>query len=189
MNIGDKVLVMPSLGENMAVPLGDVEVGDSVILYSLKNETRIAVPTLAFSIGSYAFNTPAFNFSGFNFNLDFNFQLIALNLGEITPAMYHDFSCLVVEQATTYYGDGSDCHVQRLNYGYKYSGIMTFVFIDQCDGTHDSMIEVGVSGSQLEIWAYPIPGFAFHHKLYYKTTLLTEGTSSTMPEYHGYFDL
>jgi len=80
MEVGDKVLVMPSLGDNVAIALITPEVGSSVILYNLKNETRIAVPTLFFSLGSNAFNTPSFDFAGFNWSLDFNFQLIPLLL-------------------------------------------------------------------------------------------------------------
>lgn len=76
--VGDKVIVMPSLGENVAIPIDTPEVGDSVILYALKDNSQIAVPTLSFSIGDFIFNTPSFNFSGFNWNLDFNFQLIPL---------------------------------------------------------------------------------------------------------------
>jgi len=79
-DVGDEVLVMPSLGENVAVPLGNVSVGDSVILYQLKDNTRIAVPTLSFSIGDAVFNTPSFQFAGFNWNINFNFQLIPLDL-------------------------------------------------------------------------------------------------------------
>lgn len=78
--IGSEVLVMSSLGENVAVPLGNVNVGDSVILYPLKDNTRIAVPTLSLSLGSVVFNTPSFNFGGFNWSIDFNFQLIPLDL-------------------------------------------------------------------------------------------------------------
>jgi len=78
--IGSEVLVMPSMGENVAVPLGNVNVGDSVILYQLKDNTRIAVPTLSLSVDSYVFNTPSFQFAGFNWSVDFNFQLIPLLL-------------------------------------------------------------------------------------------------------------
>ena len=188
--VGDKVLVFAAGSDYAtAVPLSTPAIDDKVALYNLKDETRIAVPTLRFDVGDFAFVTPNFDFAGFDFKLDFNFQLVALNLGQITPAMYHDFSCFVVEQGIMYYGDGTDCHVKRLNYGYKYSGIMTFIFIDICDGTWDSCIEVRVIDSKFEIWAYPIPGFMYVHRLYYKGLLLTEGTSATMPEYHGFVEI
>jgi len=82
---GDKVLIMSSLGENMAIKLGDVDVGDNVVLYNLKDESKIAVPTLSFSINTPVFATPTINFAGFNWKLDFNFDLIpfmfALTIG------------------------------------------------------------------------------------------------------------
>ena len=102
MEVGDRVLVMPALGENMAVPLGEVEIGDSVILYNLKEQTRIAVPTLGLSIGNYAFNTPAFNFAGFNFSLDFNFQLIPLIIDLIVPPSGTYWLNKITNSYTTY---------------------------------------------------------------------------------------
>lgn len=77
-DVGDKVLVMPSIGENVAVPLGDVNIGDSVILYPLKDNTKIAVPTLSIWLDDVVFNTPSFQFAGFDWRVDFNFQLIPL---------------------------------------------------------------------------------------------------------------
>ncbi len=193
--IGDKVLVFAAGSDYAtAVPLWPPEVGDNVALYNLKNETRIAVPTLTFALGDFAFVTPNFDFAGFDFKLDFNMQLIPLILGfNITPDMYHDFHAHITPigggASFDIYGDGTDCHTVRLNYGYKYSGKITFVFVDVCDGTLDSVIEARAVGSQLEIWAYPIGGFMWDHKLYYKSTLLTEGNHLTMPEYHGFVDI
>jgi len=76
MEVGDKVLVMPALGENMAVPLGDLSEGDRVLLYNLKDSTRIAVPTLSLNVGDRVFSSPSFDFAGFNWEVDFNFMLI-----------------------------------------------------------------------------------------------------------------
>jgi len=94
-SVGDKVLIMPRMGENMAIPLGDVEVGDNVILYNLQNETKIAVPSLTFDVGFPIFATPSFQFAGFDWKLDFNFSLIpfwfALTIGsavKIADAFY-----------------------------------------------------------------------------------------------------
>ena len=78
MEIGDRVLVMPSFGENVAVSLGGLSEGDKVILYNLKDETRIAVPTLSLSIGDPVFSSPSFDFAGFNWKMDFDFNLIPL---------------------------------------------------------------------------------------------------------------
>ena len=77
-DVGDRVLVIPSFGENVAVPLGELSEGDKVILYTLKDETRIAVPTLLLSIGDRVFSSPSFDFAGFNFDIDFDFNLIPL---------------------------------------------------------------------------------------------------------------
>ena len=78
MEVGDIVLVMPSIGENVAIPISTPEVGDVVFLYPLENEAKIAVPSLTLEVGSYVFNSPSFNFAGFNWSLDFSFNLIPL---------------------------------------------------------------------------------------------------------------
>ena len=81
-DVGDKVLVFAAGSEfATAVPLITPGIGDKVALYNLQNETRIAVPTLVFGVGDISWVTPNFDFAGFNFNLDFNFQLIPLILG------------------------------------------------------------------------------------------------------------
>lgn len=80
MDEGDRVLIMPSLGENIAIPVESPGIGDTVMIYSLRDETRIAVPALTLSPGSRIFNTPSFNFGGFNWSINFNFQLIPLVL-------------------------------------------------------------------------------------------------------------
>lgn len=105
MLVGDKVLVMPSLGENVAIPLSSPGVGDTVLLYSLRDETRIAVPTLILTPGSWIFNTPSFNFSGFNWNIDFNFQILPLllDVSSISPGTYW-----IEEIAAYYIGPGGD---------------------------------------------------------------------------------
>lgn len=81
MQVGDRVLVIPSMGVNYAVTLGGVNVKDTVMLYPLKDSTRIAVPTLSFSIGDFVFTSPSFQFAGFDWKVDFNFNLIPLVLG------------------------------------------------------------------------------------------------------------
>ena len=82
-DVGDRVLVMPSFGENVAVPLGELSEGDKVILYNLKDDTRIAVPTLSLNVGDRVFSSPSFDFAGFDFNVPFDFNLIPLILNFI----------------------------------------------------------------------------------------------------------
>ena len=82
--VGDKGLVIGAgSGDARYIPLETPEVGDTVILYSLKDETRIAVPTLSFGIGDFAFLSPSFQFAGFNWNINFDFQLLPLDLSFI----------------------------------------------------------------------------------------------------------
>jgi len=72
--------VMDTFGDKVFVPLADtLNVGDSVAVYNLVDDTRIAVPILAFDIGDYAFVTPSFDFAGFDWKLDFDFNLIPLD--------------------------------------------------------------------------------------------------------------
>lgn len=80
--VGDKGIVMDTFGDKVFVPLADtLNVGDSVAVYNLVDDTRIAVPILAFDIGDFAFATPSFDFAGFDWKLDFDFNLIPLMLG------------------------------------------------------------------------------------------------------------
>lgn len=88
-SIGDKVIVMPSLGENVAIPIETPEVGDSVILYALKDNSQIAVPTLDFSLDNQVFVSPSFNFAGFNWDLDFDFNLLFLELEKFIAGDYY----------------------------------------------------------------------------------------------------
>ena len=81
--VGDKGIVMNYFGEKEFIALGDVEVGDTVAVYNLADETRIAVPLLSMNVGDMVFATPSFDFAGFDWSLDFNINLIPLLLGAI----------------------------------------------------------------------------------------------------------
>jgi hypothetical protein len=76
---GDKGIVMNTFGDKVFVPLGDVEVGDTVAVYNLVDDTRIAVPMLTLGVGDMVFATPSFDFAGFDWKLDFDFNLIYLD--------------------------------------------------------------------------------------------------------------
>jgi hypothetical protein len=101
--VGDKGVIMDSFGDKVFVPLGDVEVGSTVAVYNLADDTRIAVPLLSFNVGDFAFSTPSFDFAGFDWKLDFNFQLIPLFLW-FMGYDDHDFK-IVFGGGSTYYGD------------------------------------------------------------------------------------
>jgi hypothetical protein len=106
-SVGDKGVVMNVFGgDKMFIPLGDIEVGDTVAVYNLKDDTRIAVPILSFDIGDYAFATPSFDFAGFNWNLDFDFSLIPLILS-LTPAGTYWLTS-IVEYVYGRYGSNVD---------------------------------------------------------------------------------
>lgn len=76
--VGDRVLVMSSHGENVAIPFSSPVPGDRVCIYPLQDNTEIAVPSLAFDLHAPVFVTPNFAFAGFDWHLDFEFQLLAL---------------------------------------------------------------------------------------------------------------
>lgn len=101
--VGSKGLIIPGPdGGYQFIPVDPVEIDDKVILYPLQDETRIAVPALEFGIGDITFASPEFQFAGFDWKLDFNFNLIPLS-----PFFFgftgHDFKC--VTGGYTYYGD------------------------------------------------------------------------------------
>jgi len=95
-SVGDKVIVFsPGSDFAHAVELTTPEVGDTVTLYQLADNTQIAVPSLTFDLDNYVFVTPSFQFAGFDFNLDFDFKLLLLALEKFRPGEY-------------YYGDSWD---------------------------------------------------------------------------------
>jgi hypothetical protein len=78
--VGDKGIVFAAGSEySQFTPANPPIVGDKVILYNLGNGQRLAVPTLAFGLDSFTFVCPSFQFAGFDWKLDWNFQLIPLN--------------------------------------------------------------------------------------------------------------
>jgi hypothetical protein len=79
--VGDKGLTFAA-GSVYATftPVTTPAIGDTVILYNLGNGQRLAVPSLIFNLNDYSFVVPSFQFAGFNFHLDFNFNLLKFNL-------------------------------------------------------------------------------------------------------------
>jgi hypothetical protein len=78
-SVGD-IVIVSGVGTDYAtaIPVASAEVGDDVILYTLGNGDTIAVPRLTFGLDIPVWVSPNFDFAGFNWNLDFNFNLIPL---------------------------------------------------------------------------------------------------------------
>ncbi|HPD11570.1 MAG TPA: hypothetical protein PLN56_11320 [Methanoregulaceae archaeon] len=85
--IGDRGVVLN--GEDFYVP-PSVEVGDKVMIYTLGNGQKIAIPTLSLSLDDHVFPTPSFSFAGFDWKIDFNFSLVPLilNIMRIGEVIY-----------------------------------------------------------------------------------------------------
>jgi hypothetical protein len=78
--VGDKGIVMTAMGDKIFIPCEGVGVGDTVAVYNLIDDSQVAVPILSLDVGDYTFNTPSFDFAGFDWSLDFDFTLIPLAL-------------------------------------------------------------------------------------------------------------
>lgn len=162
-DVGDRVLVMPSFGENIAVPLGDLSEGDRVLLYNLKDSTRIAVPTLSLNVGDRVFSSPSFDFAGFNWEIDFDFNLIPLS-----PLLFgytdHDFKC--VTGGVTYYGDSGmsqsgGCVKMSPRYG-DIEYVFTDANFEEYPKPDDGSLCIKfLSGGLLEIWVVSAPYYDY----------------------------
>ena len=103
--IGERGLVVYQ-GDTSGVFISpDIQEGDRVVLYPLKDATRIAVPILSLSVGDCVFTSPEFKFAGFDWKLDFNFSLIPLVLNWIYAPAGTYYLNAIVEYSTTYSPD------------------------------------------------------------------------------------
>lgn len=205
MEVGDRVLVMSAMGDNVAIALSTPVVGSNVILYNLQNETRIAVPSLTFSIGDHAFNTPSFDFAGFNWSIDFNFQLIPLILTFYAEwrAVVKRFSNIMNNRndfiGPRTYGDKwpppsplggcpSDQGVDLLSGGPN-GGQVRIMWIDGPCPRQDSTTEIRwISGNRLEVWCYSNNAHGAHHIFYDDDLLCESPVGSGTLSYHGILD-
>ena len=162
-DVGDRVLVMPSFSENVAVPLGELSEGDQVLLYNLKDDTRIAVPTLSLNVGDRVFSSPSFDFAGFNWKVDFDFKLIPLS-----PLFFgytdHDFKC--VTGGATYYGDSGmsrsgGCVKMSPRYGDIEYAFTDATFEEYPKPDDGSLCIKFLSGGLLEIWVVSAPYYDY----------------------------
>jgi len=208
MDIGDTVLVVPSIGENFATPVKGAEIGDTVILYNLKDNTRIAVPTLTFDLGSTCWVSPSFDFAGFNFSLDFNMNLLSLDLELFLPPwILHKFAMKVT---TVYpsppgtwwvYGDspkyGSGLPGCKVVAGGSHGGDLTIQLEDAGLLPYDMNMEIKfLEGNQIELWVYKDHIPYYIDEMYFDGNYLCKCGDETGKvggpfdqTYHGYFYL
>jgi hypothetical protein len=185
--VGDKGVVMDTFGDKVFVPLADtLNVGDSVAVYNLVDDTRIAVPILAFDMGYHAFVTPSFDFAGFNWDIDFDFNLIPLNINLIDHA--HRVSDYIVDRSawvygdTFYAGDNTPCCNQDVRFIY---GTHSFAILDNPtkygpynpEESGNVFIETKQTWSSMHIWVWS-RCHGYTHKVYWDDTLLWSGTNT-----------
>ena len=77
-DIGDRGVVTISSFSNQFIPASTPDVGDRVIVIPMNDGSKFCIPCLQFSIGDWVWVGPEFKFSGFNWKLDANLQLIPL---------------------------------------------------------------------------------------------------------------
>jgi len=77
-DIGDRGVVTISSFSNQFIPASTPDVGDRVIVIPMNDGSKFCIPCLQFSIGDWVWVGPEFKFSGFNWKLDANLQLIPM---------------------------------------------------------------------------------------------------------------
>jgi len=170
--VGDKGIVFAAGSPYTTFsPVGTPGVGDKVTLYNLGNGQRLAVPVLSFSLGEFTWVTPGFQFAGFNWNLDFNFQLLSFSLISSGSYTDHDISCRggVPGHSDVMYGDdamgsvndGGGC-LKSDTIGVLFGGDWAYNFSDGArsptEGTCDDLtFECKKVGNTLEWWIHSGP--------------------------------
>lgn len=161
-------------------------VGDSCILYPVDgSDTPVCIPFTNLEVGDFVFLMPDFNF-------DFLVQLPSWEQYSPPPVYsYHDFRMYVSNTGRWIYGDSGEPYVYLKTDGSGWANptaLFAFLFEDSpiWNPPRDCYIDVRmIDNAYFEIWAGPInPGAKYHNALYYKDTLLTQGTGSTMPTVH-----
>ena len=84
-DIGDRGVVTISSFSNQFIPASTPDVGDRVIVIPMNDGSKFCIPCLQFSIGDWVWVGPEFKFSGFNWKLDANLQLIPMTIPIPTP--------------------------------------------------------------------------------------------------------
>jgi hypothetical protein len=188
-------------------------INDTVILYNLGNGQRLAVPTLWFNLGDFTFVTPSFQFAGFDFKLDFNFNLTPLKLGfPVITEQYSNFSIhntpggglLINPPSPWQFGDDDPStpsnpvgvNLKTDGTGYKYPvADFAFLFENYAYGSMpDAFIDVRrIDSSHFEIWAGAPTGYVgdYDIEIFYGGTLLkslTHYTDNNL-DYHGILEI
>lgn len=164
--IGERGLVVYQ-GDTSGVFISpDIQEGDRVVLYPLKDATRIAVPILSLSVDDCVFTSPEFKFAGFDWKLDFNFDLIPLSLPFLLPPWFmHKFAMNVttlppIAPATWWvYGDSPPYQTGlrgcKIVFGGSHGGDYTLQFEDSGNLPYDMNMEFKfLEDKQIELWVY-----------------------------------
>jgi hypothetical protein len=158
-------------------------IGDSCILYPLEGkDIPVCIPFANINIEDFVFLMPDFNF-------EFLVQLPSWEPYSPPPVYtYHDFRMYTSQTGRWIYGDSGEPDVFLKTDGTGWANpqaLFAFLFEDARSPPADCYIDVRmVNNTHFEIWAGPAQNFSYYNSLYYKGTLLTQGTGSTMPTVH-----
>jgi len=183
--IGERGLVVYQ-GDTSGVFISpDIQEGDRVVLYPLKDVTRIAVPILSLSVGDCVFTSPEFKFAGFDWKLDFNFDLIPLSLPFLLPPWFaHKFQMKIITQpppSKTWwvYGDSppysysSGVRGCKVIAGGPNGGDLTLQFEDLGVPPYDMNFEIKfIEYNEIEVWVYKNGNPSFINEMYFDGTYL-----------------
>jgi hypothetical protein len=184
---GNRGIVQRFGGETGYFVKGRVpQAGDSCILYPADgSDIPVCIPFASIDINDFVFLMPDFNF-------DFLVQLPSYESYSPPPTYrYSDFKMWVSERNAWIYGDSGEPYVTLKTDGSGFANptaLFAFLFEDSGSGVppRDCYIDVRmIDNAYFEIWAGPAhSGFLYTNYLYYKSTLLTSGTGTTMPTVH-----
>lgn len=186
MEPGNRGIVQRFGGETGFFVKGKIpQVGDSCILYPVDgSDAPVCIPSFSnFNVNDFVFLMPDFNF-------DFLAQFPSWQQYSPPPVdSYHDFRMYVSNTGRWIYGDSGEPDVFLKTDGSGWASpqaLFGFLFEDARYLPADCYIDVRmVNNTHFEIWAGSInPRAVYHNTLYYKNTLLTQGTGSTMPTVH-----
>ena len=172
---GDKGIVF-SAGSvySTFTPVSTPEVGDQVMLYNLGGGQRLAVPVLTFSLGNFAFVTPSFQFAGFDFKLDWNFNLISFLRTDVFTDLInlHDLFFWEPTVGWSAYGD-TPPPATKITSGGSHGGDQTWAFWSS-HGYYDVFLEIKIlSATEFEWWYYQDPYDNHEDRFSYKGVQLS----------------
>jgi hypothetical protein len=79
--VGDKGIILNEGSDFQAyIPYTKPNIGDKAYIYTMRNGMKIAIPVLEFEIGNPMWMSPDMPMAGFDWKVDFNFNLIPLGI-------------------------------------------------------------------------------------------------------------